>query len=304
MLDSGPAQRSSRYVLLLARSATSALLFLLMASAAAAAERFEQGLLWRIEVPGAASSYLFGTMHSDDPGVVRLAAPVSSAFERSQALVLEVTLDEQSLLAVSAALVFGEGRTLASVVGPDLFRRSVLALAEQGLPESLVMKMKPWAVAVTLMKPPTGDGEVLDHALYRMARSAGKPVSGLETVAEQIAVFEGLALQDQVTLLRDTLDNREDIQLMLAALRQAWLQRDLERLMKINEASLKDVDPELAAMFRQRVIDDRNHVMAQRMEAALRAGNRFIAVGALHLPGRHGLLQLLSERGYRVTPLY
>ena len=87
-------------------------------------------------------------------------------------------------------------------------------------------------------------------------------------------------------------------------LRQAWLQRDLARLVAINSAALRDSDPQLATLFNQRIILDRNRRMAERLESRLHEGGRFIAVGALHLPGEQGLLELLEQRGYRLTRLY
>ncbi len=123
-------------------------------------------------------------------------------------------------------------------------------------------------------------------------------------MAEQVGVFDSLTQDEQVALLQDTLDHLPDIEGMLVDLRQAWLQRDLARLVAINEATMRDSDPQFAADFNQRIILERNQRMAERMESRLRKGGHFIAVGALHLPGEKGLLQLLEQRGYRVTKLY
>jgi len=277
---------------------------LLLAAGAAAAERFDTGLLWRIERSGVTPSYLFGTMHSDAPDVVELAAPVQQAFEQAHAVTLEVTLDTQSLRVLSTALLIGDGGRLDVLVGADLYRRAVEAMAGHGIPDAMLARMKPWAVAVTLMTPPARGGLVLDHVLYQRALADGKPVHGLESVDEQLGLFDAMPLQEQIALLRETLDNLDQIQRMLDDVRQAWLQRDLARLVEINAATLRDSDPQFAASFNQRVIVDRNHRMAERMESQLREGGYFIAVGALHLPGEQGLLQLLERRGYRLTRVY
>ncbi len=281
-----------------------ALLCLLAATGTAAQERFDSGLLWRIERAGSTPSYLFGTMHSDDPGVVDLPAPVRQAFDQADAVTLEVTLDPESLLALTQALMMNDGRTLDAVLGSVLFEHAVEAMAGYGIPDSMVARMKPWAVAVTLMTPPTQNGMVLDHVLYRKALADGKPVDGLETVAEQVGLFDSLTIEEQIDLLRDTLEHLDDIERMLADLHQAWLQRDLARLVDINAAALRDSDPQLATLFNQRIILDRNRRMAERLDSRLHEGGRFIAVGALHLPGEQGLLELLEQRGYRLTRLY
>jgi uncharacterized protein len=276
-----------------------------MSVAVAAAEgRFDKGLLWRLERPGAAASYLFGTIHSDDPVVAKLALPVQHAFDRSEAVILEVALDAQTVQSLSAAMLMTDGDTLESVLGADLYRRAVAAMQQQGIPETVVARMKPWAVAVTLMMPPSDSGVVLDQLLYEDAIAAHKQVRGLETVAEQMALFDGLSQQDQITLLEDTLDYLPEIEHELAELLQAWRERDLGRLVSISETYLQRGDPRLATMFNQRVIVDRNHRMADRLLPHLRNGRCFIAVGALHLPGEQGLLNLLEQRGYKVTRLY
>ncbi|MFQ5644188.1 MAG: TraB/GumN family protein [Thiogranum sp.] len=267
-------------------------------------DRFDTGLLWKIESDGVAPSYLFGTMHSDDPRVVQLPAAVQQAFDRAGSVTLEVELDPQALLSLATALMLADGSKLESLIGPGLYRRSVQALGAQGTPEVLVAGMKPWAVAVTLMTPPNQSGEVLDQALYLQAKSSGKQVSGLESVAEQLALFDELSLDVQIALLEDTLDNLPDIPQMLAALQAAYLDRDLKRLAEINASALQDSDPQFAKDFNRKVIIDRNHRMAERMQEHLHEGDHFIAVGALHLPGEEGLLALLSGRGYRVSRVY
>ncbi len=274
------------------------------AFAAAAADSFDSGLLWRVERAGVTSSYLFGTMHSDDPGVVKLPEPVQRAFDQAQGLTLEVVLDPRSLLSMATALLMTDGNTLESVIGRRLYERTVAVMSTRGMPEMLVANMKPWAVAVILMTPAGNNGVVLDHVLYQSAVAAGKKVHGLETVAEQMGLFDDLSHKDQIVLLEDTLDNLDIIGQMLDELLSAYLDRDLKRLLELNEASMRDSDPLLAETFNRKVIVERNYRMAERMQSRLSEGQQFIAVGALHLAGEEGLLTLLSQRGYRLSRVY
>lgn len=274
------------------------------AFAAAAADSFDSGLLWRVERAGVTSSYLYGTMHSDDPSVVKLPKPVQRAFDQAQSVTLEVVLDPGSLLTMTSALLMKDGNTLESLIGPGLYERTVAVMLTRGMPEMLVANMKPWAVAVILMTPPGNNGLVLDHVLYQSAVAAGKKVHGLETVAEQMGLFDDLSRKDQIALLEDTLDNLDIVGQMFGKLLAAYLDRDLKRLLELNEASMRDSDPLLAETFNRKVIVERNHRMAERMQSRLREGRQFIAVGALHLAGEEGLLKLLSERGYRLSRIY
>ena len=296
-------KQSNAYRNLAWRFVTLLALFVTLCSVQAGG-RFDAGLLWKIESEGTAPSYLFGTMHSGDPRVVQLPAAVQQAFDRVDNVTLEVELDPQALLTMVTALMLPDGSSLESLIGPDLYQRSVQAMSAQGIPDTLVSGMKPWAVAVSLMTPPDQKGAVLDQVLYQQALGSGKKVSGLETVAEQLALFDELPLADQVVLLKDTLDNLPDMVRLLAELQAAYLERDLKRLVEINASSLQDSNPRLVRDFNQKVIIDRNHRMAERMQSRLHEGNHFIAVGAMHLPGEEGLLALLSGQGYRITRVY
>ncbi len=95
--------------------------------------------------------------------------------------------------------------------------------------------MKPWAVMMTLLNPQEGGGLFLDMALQLAATRDGKPTYGLETMQEQIAVFNGMSLDDQVVLLRDTVQNHQLTQNAMEELTQAYLKRDLGALLAISE---------------------------------------------------------------------
>lgn len=244
--------------------------------------------------------YLFGTIHSEDPGVITLAPQVEQAFTGSRQVVLELNPDAEAMAAGAAAMLLTDGRRLPEIIGNELFAQAAAALRTRGIPEALAERMKPWAVAATLSIPAPETGRVLDMVLFERAQQAGKTVHGLETIAEQLGVFDGLSLDDQVMLLRDAVEHFADLDAMLDELLAAYKRQDLAAMMSINAAALARSDPRLAREFQRRLIVDRNHRMAERMEPYLRQGGAFIAVGALHLAGDQGLVRLLEQRGYTV----
>jgi uncharacterized protein YbaP (TraB family) len=258
------------------------------------------GLLWEIGYKDSAPSYLFGTMHSEDSGVIGLAPVVENAFTGSQQVILEVYMDADALVAGSAAMLMTDGRQLSGIIGKDLFEQTAAALQARGIPEVVAEHMKPWAAATALSMPAPGTGQVLDMVLFQRAQQAGKPIHGLETIAEQLEVFEGLSLDDQVALLRDAVEQFGGIDAMQAELLAAYKRQDLAAMMAINEAAMATSDQRLAREFERRLIVDRNHRMAERMEPWLKQGGVFVAVGALHLPGEQGLISLLRQQGYSV----
>lgn len=265
---------------------------------------FRYGLLWKIETPGAAPSYLFGTYHSSDPRITTLPCPVKAVFDRSASYTMEVIANGAGFEAMAEAMYFNDGKTLQSVVGEPLYKETLRVLNTHGLGQAnSINNMKPWAVMVLLSAPPEGRGLFLDMALQMDATLRGMPTYGLETMQEQIAVFNGMNLEDQVVLMRDAVQNYQLTQDALQDLTRAYLNRDLGALLALEE-KYKPQDARVYAAMMDRLLFQRNVAMAERMRARLKEGNAFIAVGALHLPGEQGLLQLLTRAGYRVSPVY
>jgi hypothetical protein len=173
------------------------------------------------------------------------------------------------------------------------------------MPEMMTEHMQPWAVAVTLSMPTPETGRVLDVVLYENALQFGKQVHGLETIQEQLDVFATMSLDEQVLLLKDAVENYQEMDAIYAQLLSAWKQRDLARLVAINEDALASSgDQRFADDFQERLIVQRNYLMVERMQPYLKGGKAFVAVGALHLPGEKGLLNLLEQQGYTVRVIY
>ena len=258
------------------------------------------GLLWKVSGAGSAPSYLFGTFHSDDPQVLHLNPAVEQAFTAARCFVMEVELTPDTLMAVAQRMYYGEGQRLSEHLPAPLFKRTVQAMARLGVPREVVERLRPWAVVITLSMPPSSGGAVLDMTLYQRALERGIPVSALESAQEQLGVFEDLSAADQLTLLRGTLAQAAEMPSVLAELKRAYLRGDLDALQTLSDRSMQGVDKALEARFNKALIDDRNRRMVGRLAPLLRQGGAFVAVGALHLPGVHGLIHLLREAGYRV----
>lgn len=267
------------------------------------ASRYNKGLLWKIESQGATASYLFGTIHSDDARVIALPEPVTRSLNASSRFVMEAILDGDALVRMAELMFFNDTRTLEQVVGKKLYADSMKALNARGMPTVGIEKQKPWAVMMTLSMPPPKTGEFLDLVLQTRATQQNKPVSGLETVAEQLAVFDSMPLPDQVALLQDTVDTQADLEKEFEALHKAYLARDLAGIIAITEKN-KPGDERLYNEVMDRLLVQRNQRMVERMVPILKQGGAFVAVGAAHLPGDTGLLYRLEKAGYRVTVIY
>ena len=270
----------------------------------AAPVAYTQGLLWKIERTGQAPSYLFGTIHSEDSRVLTLPTPVQSAFDKAQRFVMEAVLDANAMQTMLGAMMFTDGRTLQQTVSVASYQKTVAAMAGYGLPEEALQLMKPWAVAVTLSMPKPKTGQVLDLVLMRKATEQGKQTAGLESVEEQLSIFDQLSLREQAIMLEDTLKHLPEMEKIFADLHAAYLARDLARLMRISDDMQAKGNRELGKKVMHQLVDVRNRRMVERMEAHLKQGNAFIVIGALHLPGEAGVLNLLARKGYRVSTVY
>jgi hypothetical protein len=207
------------------------------------------------------------------------------------------------LVHMAETMYFNDGRTLDALLGPQWFARLRDAVAENHLPVTGLERKKPWAVFFLLSAPRPRVGLPLDLMLQTEAVFAGKRSYALETMAEQLAVFDGLPLEDQVEILKSMLAERRRESADIEPLVRAYLARDLAALMHHVQARSVG-DDRLQQALLQRLLLARNRLMAERVIPRLNEGNAFIAVGAGHLPGRDGLLMLLHQRGYRVTPVY
>ncbi len=281
-----------------------ALLAYLGGAVPAWAEVLTRGLLFEVAREGVPPSFLFGTLHSADPRVVALPPPVQVAFDGAQGFVMEAVPDADAVAKSMALMAYADGGSLRQALPADLYTQAVAVMASRGLGEDAVNRLKPWALVMLLSAPPVTGGEVLDLALYRAAQAQGRPTVGLETLEEQVALFDRLDPADQVALLRQTLAIYPELPEVFHRLVAAYVRRDLSSLVQLNEMYNRWGTPELAARFHRVAIDDRNERMAERLAPLLAQGGHFIALGALHLPGPGGLLERLQGQGYRVRPIY
>ena len=264
----------------------------------------EQGILWRVDGASAQPSYLLGTIHSDDTRVTTLPPIVAQIFQQADSFSGEIKMDLPSLKQASQATLLGEGESLQQLLEPGLYQQTLHLLGNYGMPELVVQRMKPWAAAATLSLPRPQTGLFLDMLLYTQAASQGKRVYGLETVPEQVAAMETMPQDVQISMLRDAVAQHDELDQIIEQLIKAYLQRDLDALDAISERAMQQSDARVARIFESEVVVNRNHRMVERMQPRLQEGNAFIAVGALHLTGKDGLLNLLRNQGYRVTPVY
>jgi len=279
---------------------------LLLAPASAGAVTADRGILWRVEATDGATSHILGTIHSDDERVIDLPAPVERTFTDSRRYLFEVDFRRALEGGGMMQMFYLDGRSLADDLDDALWQRAVDAAAGRGIPQQSLRMMKPWALATVLSTPEVEPTGILDYQLYARARRRDAPVDGLETVDEQLGLFDEMPREQQIRFLRQTLEqyHAEGIETLHGQLVELYLDRDLAGMLAMaDDHPALPARDENAALMR-RVVDQRNRIMVTRMKPALREGGAFVAIGALHLPGEEGILELLEREGFAVSVVY
>jgi uncharacterized protein YbaP (TraB family) len=259
-----------------------------------------QGLVYRVTQHGDTPSYLVGTMHSEDPRVTALLEDFEPLIRQVDVVAIEMVPDAVALFAVGAATLLPADQRLRDLVGRERFQALRAAAAQRGIPGEVLDRLKPWAAAVTLGLPTPETGRFLDLEIYLSALAQERRVVGLESAAEQLAVFDEMALELQLAMLDDSVKNAGQVPKQLEALTAAYLDGDLALLDRLAREQYRDMPPEVAHWFDRVLLDQRNARMLDRLEPLLEDGRVFVAVGAMHLSGESGLVEGLKARGYRV----
>jgi uncharacterized protein YbaP (TraB family) len=275
-----------------------------------------EGLLWRISGKGRPTSYLFGTMHTTEADLVSLSEPVRAAL--SEVKTVAVELADANGAASQAEMVAYVTRNGIDMSGkglegltPEQVAEVKRRLADAGIPASVAAVVKPWFLGMTLqlsacqLRQVKAGLPTIDAAIEKAGKDAGATVVGLETVTEQLKAVSAVSDDTARRMIRDAVaepGSSNDLQTTTLKLyrerRVGWY------LAMKGDTFGKDLDVSAYADFLEGIVDRRNHLMAERAEPLLAAGPTMIAVGALHLPGPNGLVELLRKDGYAVDKVW
>jgi uncharacterized protein YbaP (TraB family) len=271
---------------------------------------FGQGLLWRVQRDGGPVSYVFGTIHSTDARLRNLPAEVRQAFDGAGDVAFEFIGTPEGQQTLAQAMQLPAGQRLEDILGTALFQRTVAALSDLGVAPEKLQSFKPWALSIFLILPPIelvrqSQGEpAFDFWLQSEAQKFGKRLHSIESVEEQIELFDGLSAPEQTAMVTDLLADYATIEAHFNRMFRAYLKGNIAQIMAVSNDMSAVSDVATAEKLTERLFGNRNRTMAQRMQPLLRKGGAFVAIGAAHLPGDGGVLALLQDQGYVVTRAY
>jgi len=264
-------------------------------------------LLWKVSGRDGATLYLLGSFHLLHPDDYPVAPEVDAAFARASRVVFELPAEQVQSPALGEQMLQAATRTDGSTLRDDLSAEQWAALqayaTRQGLPLAALSGYKPWFVGLTVsltemsrqgLDPSLG----LDQHFMRAAQAAGKPTSGLETASEQIALLDGMTLQEQQQMLAEALDDARDGNRQSSELHAAWRSGDARRMW--SEMAL-EMRRDYPALYKN-INVARNDRWVPKLVQFLQPGQgtTLVVVGTLHLLGEDGVVEKLRAKGYVV----
>lgn len=263
-----------------------------------------QSLLWRIEGKNLKEpSYIYGTMHAIPVEHFRMGERLEQLAGQSDLIVMEMDMDDINPFALTGKTMIGGGKTLEDIMEPgDYAHVKQLVLDSFGVsPLEWMMyhRMKPIFVVATLVQSAMGETKEYEMELMEIAKDSGVAIEGLETLDDQLALLDTIPLDDQVDILLEGLRSMDSMKLYLNRLVRYYAAEQLDSI----EAMMNDPAYKEMMEFEDPLIYDRNKRWISQMADFMKKGQTLFAVGAAHLPGEEGVLNLLRQEGYTLTPI-
>lgn len=274
---------------------------------AAADVQTENSLLWKIEGSELTrASYLFGTIHLIKAEDYFLPDNFESIFDKCESVAFEVDMslmeDLGAMMAFIPKIMMKDDIALSDLLSDEDYEEVNHFFRNAGLPLMLLERIMPlFLTTFTYMdiNPESldaGDFKSYEIEINKMAKIKGFPVSGLETIEYQISMLDSIPYEDQAKMLVQSVRESEMSSSALNDLVQLYRDQDVEGL-------YNSIKSDEISEYEDFLLIKRNKNWIPVMKTMMREKPTFFAVGAGHLGGEMGVLQLLRNEGYRLTPV-
>jgi uncharacterized protein YbaP (TraB family) len=263
-----------------------------------------RGRLWSISGNGLKdSSYLYGTIHIMDEKAYRFPDGTKEAFRSADAYAMELNMDSVNQLTLMSELMMEDSTSLRDLLTEEEYA-DLKAFAKDSMGIKLA-RFDRFHPMLTLSRIQMQSFEkdctlALDMYFHQKAKRNGKPVIGLERMEEQVAAFQSIPYdsiaQQLVQVARGEIESsggKASMETML----EHYVEGDLEALLRTTRQQKSSEN------FTEVFLTERNKRMADRAARHMKEQSLFIAIGAAHLPGEKGVIQLLRDKGYHVRSL-
>ncbi len=250
--------------------------------------------------------YLLGSIHVLRPSDYPLAPAVLEAYGNSKSVLMEVNVEEissaQAQAEMLASAILPEGKTLPEVLGQQRYERAAALAHDVGVELSMFDQFAPWFAAEAIsqlqlnqlgFQPESG----VEMYFMERARTDGKSVAGLETVHEQISIFQNMPLDTQAEYLASSLEQAHDLPQEVDSMVRAWQHGDTQWFANELRSEFKQ-----DSRLYQSVLGARNRKWLPKIEALLNDDkNYLVIVGTGHLVGEGSVIELLKKDGIGAT---
>ncbi|WP_431109440.1 TraB/GumN family protein [Winogradskyella poriferorum] len=264
------------------------------------AQELENSTLWKIEGNGLESpSYLFGTIHMTCDAT--LEDDVKKALDETTQIVMELDMDDPSMQSkVMQGMYLKDGKTLKDFVSEEEYKSiDSLFINNMGMSVKLLENVKPFFL-MSMFYPKMIDCQMqsFELELTKIASEQKEEIYGLETIEEQIKVFDGIPLEDQYAdLIRMAKDNLAFDKTTFSKMLKIYKEEDINALIDI----MDDDTNSTMSKHQDVLLEQRNKNWISKIGEYAKEQPTFFGVGAGHLPGENGVIQLLRNAGYTVT---
>lgn len=266
------------------------------------AQNTTKSLLWKVSGNGISEpSYIYGTIHISCDAT--LPQKVKNALDKTNQLCLELDMDDPNMQTeMMSKIMMKDGMAMKKLVSEEDYKIvDAFLTSNLGYSADMISTMKPFIIS-TMLYPKMLNCEIqsVETELMKVAKEKKEEIIGLETLDFQMSVFDQIPYQDQMnelvkTAKSDMNRDKNEMNEMLAM----YKTEDIEAIINFSKKS----DNVITSKFGEIMLDQRNSNWIAKIEAIAKNKPTFFGVGAAHLGGEMGVINLLTKAGYKVEPL-
>ncbi len=266
-------------------------------------------LLWKIEGQGLTEpSYLYGTIHLIDSKAYYLPNGTLAAIDNTKKMVFEIDMNEMNdmsnMMSIMNQAFMNDGKTLKDLISEEDYKMVDAHFAKIGMPLMMLERMKPMFLTVFASgdMDPSGlqNGSMKSYEMEFMdiAKSSNMPMAGLETIEFQMSVFDSIPYQAQADMLIETIKAGDSGSDQMKEMVEMYKSQNINAMI----AMITDEGEQLSE-YEDVLLSKRNTAWISGMKTMMSEMPTFFAVGAGHLAGKKGVINLLKKEGYKLTPV-
>lgn len=263
----------------------------------------EKTLLWQITGPDiTAPSYLYGTIHLMCPDDIVVSTELRAKFYSAKQLYLELDMDDPSILMKTMQqMTMKNDTTLKQLLPPAQYDSVVSAFQHiSGLPLTLMQKMKPQLIESAIYPKLLGceGAQAWEQKFMQMAKVNNMEIKGLEQVEDQLKIFDEIPYKAQAEEFAQSVLHIDSVKESFDKMLALYKQKDLDALSNMMDETSTPSD------FMDKLLNNRNKKWIPEIIEQAKLKPTFFAVGAAHLGSTNGVINLLRQKGYTVTPVF